>query len=136
AAQVTAALGGFGDFTGGAGYLFNEGSGDLSSVFGTPSTLTAGGTPTYGNPGARGGADKAVGFDSGSDVFSGGNYFNVGPSDDLIVVWCSNSTGAGNGDFVGKWRGYVVGWELVVENGAFRIGIHDAQNFSLAWANA
>lgn len=90
-AQLTAALGGYGTFTGGAGYLCNESSGNLAAVFGTPATLTAASTPTYSNQGARGGGDKAVGFDSAADAFNGGTSdFDIGTGDMIVV-------------FVGKW---------------------------------
>jgi hypothetical protein len=86
AAQMATALG-YGTWTSGAGYLCNETSGNLASVFGTPATLTAVSTPTYGGQGARGGADLSVGFDSAADAFDGSSNFDVGVSDDLVVAW-------------------------------------------------
>lgn len=93
AAQVTAALGGYGDFTSGAGYLCNESSGNLAAAFGTPATLTAT-SLTYSNIGARGGSDKAIGFDAATDNASGGDVFDVAASDDLCVVWVAKFTTA------------------------------------------
>lgn len=87
---LEAALG-YGDFTNGAGYLCNESSGDLSPVFGS-GTLADASSPTYSNLGPRGGDDKAVGFDSASDGFNGGNIHSPG-SNDLAFVWVGNFTG-------------------------------------------
>jgi hypothetical protein len=81
AAQVAAALG-YGTWTNGAAWLCNEASGDLVPVFGT-GTLADAGTPTYSVLGARGGADKAVFLDAGADIFSGGDIFDTGATDDL-----------------------------------------------------
>jgi hypothetical protein len=107
AAQVTAALGGYGDFTDGGGYLCNESSGSLAAVFGTPGTLSAVSTPTYGSLGPRGSIDKAIGFDSASDAFSGGNVFNVNAVADLVFAWVGKvtTTPAGSRVWFGKKSG-------------------------------
>jgi hypothetical protein len=86
AAQMALALQ-YGTWTGGVGYLHNESSGNLASAFGTPATLTANGTPTYSNQGARGGSDKATGFDTNTEYFDGGAAHDIGANDDLLVVW-------------------------------------------------
>jgi hypothetical protein len=83
-AAATAAAFGTGTWT--AGYLFNETSGNLAASFGAPS-LTPVSTPTYGNAGPIGGVDKAIGFDSVADAFDGGDNFEPGAADDLILAW-------------------------------------------------
>ena len=86
-----------------AGYLCNASSGSLSAVYGTPATLTAVSTPTYSNLGARGGSDKAIGFDSGSDAFSAGDNFDIGATDDMVLAWVGRFTGnSSTGDMFGK----------------------------------
>ena len=104
-AQMATALG-FGNWTaGGIGWLCNEASGNLAAVFGGL-TLFQDSTPTYSNYGPRGGSDKAVGFNSAADRFTAGNFFDVGPSDDLILVWVGYHTSlTGNGDLIGKGYG-------------------------------
>jgi hypothetical protein len=94
AAEIAADLG-MGIFTTGAGYACNEASGNLASAFGTPATLTASGSPTYGNLGPRGGIDKAIGFASGNQSFDGGNVFDVVATDDLIIAWAGKFSAAG-----------------------------------------
>jgi hypothetical protein len=96
AAQMATALG-YGTWTSGAGYLCNETSGDLAAAFGTPATLADSGTTTYANQGARGGADKAIGFGAITDYFNGGDYHDVGATDDLIVVWVGKFSSAVSG---------------------------------------
>jgi hypothetical protein len=83
-AQMATALGGYGTWTSGAGYLCNEAAGNPASVFGTPATLTAN-SLVYSQPGARGGSDKAIGFDAVGDYADGGSNFDVG-ANDLIIV--------------------------------------------------
>ncbi len=116
-AAVTAALGGYGDFTTGAGYLCDEASGSLASAFGTPATLTAVSTPTYSNQGPRGGDDKAVGLDSSADAFNGGaSDFDVGTGD-LAFVYVARWTGApaGTGTALSKVAAAVgSGWGVYV----------------------
>ena len=100
ASATSNALGGYGNFGGGAGagYLCNEASGNLAAVFGSPS-LTAAGTPVYGTLGPRGGIDKAIGFNDNADQFTGGTgTFDVSGTSDLAVVWVGKftATPAGN----------------------------------------
>jgi hypothetical protein len=110
-AQMRAALGDRGTWTDGVGYLCNESSGNLASAFGAPATLTANGTPTYGSQGARGGADKAIGFDAAAtEYFDGGNTRDVGASDDLLVV------------VVWKWSGYPSAYGSVVSKASGGFG--------------
>ncbi len=76
---------GFGDWTGGSGWLFNNSSSDVPAQFGS-FDLAAFGTPVYSQPGPRPG-DLAIKFDAGgSDSFSAGDNFDVGASDDLILA--------------------------------------------------
>lgn len=111
AAQLLTALGN-GSFS--AGYLCNETSGDLAPVFGSI-TLADSGTPTYSNVGARGGTDKAVGFDSATDAFGGSSVFDAGASDDIAFLLVANfSTVSGNSDILGK------GWDGGAGYGLFR----------------
>lgn len=78
-----------------AGYLCNESSGDLSAAFGGPATLAVTGALTYSITGARGGNDKAIQFTGGGNqFFDGGNVFDVGASDDLVLAWVGYLTGA------------------------------------------
>ncbi len=110
AAQLTTALGGYGDFaTAGAGWLLNDTATPLGAVFGSPS-LAAVATPTYNNVGPRGGADRAVGFDSGTDAFNGGDVYGAGAGD-LILVFVAKLTSTANGDLMGK--GWATGGYLV-----------------------
>jgi hypothetical protein len=83
---AAAAAAAFGAGTWTAGYLFNETSGNLAASFGAPS-LTPVSTPTYGNAGPIGDVDKAIGFDSVADAFDGGDNFEPGAADDLILAW-------------------------------------------------
>lgn len=92
AADLAADLG-YGTWTGGVGYLCNEASGNLASAFGSPATLSKTGTWTYSVQGPRGGSDKAITPAAGNNYFDGGDVFDVGASDDLIVAW------------VGRWNG-------------------------------
>jgi hypothetical protein len=116
AAQMATAVG-YGTWS--AGYLCNEASGNLSSVFGTPATLTASGSPTYSNAGARGGSDKAIGFDATSEYFTGGNVFDVGAGADLAIAWVGKfSALPGGADFrslFGKAANQNDGWSITIE---------------------
>jgi hypothetical protein len=86
AAQMALALG-YGTWASGSIWLCNESSGDLAPTLGSI-TLADGSTPTYSNQGARGGSDKAIGFDSANDRFDGGaSAHNVTATDDLILLW-------------------------------------------------
>lgn len=122
AAQMATALG-YGTWTSGAGYLCNESSGNLASVFGTPATLTASGTPVYSNVGARGGADKAISFSTTADYFDFGasTYNDVGSTDDLVITWVAKFSSAPSGtNFLGKGAG-VQGWWLVTSGSGIRL---------------
>lgn len=101
AAQLASIVGG--TWTSGSAWLCNESSGDLAPVFGSV-TLADTSTPTYSNLGARGGTDKAIGFDSAADGFSGGDVFDVTATDDIVLFWVGKvtTTVAGNRDFFGK----------------------------------
>lgn len=78
AAEVLAQLG---YATWNAGWLCNEASGNIVPAFGSP-TMTPTSTPTYGTPGPRGGPDKAIGIDSASDGFLGGDVYDVAATED------------------------------------------------------
>jgi hypothetical protein len=110
AAQVLAALGVGGGYVT-AGYLCNETSGSLAPVFGLPASASATNTPTYSNAGARGGGDKAVGFDGANDAFNFGDSFDIGAADDLLVVWVGKWSAAAARDICGKYSGGV-GWGI------------------------
>jgi hypothetical protein len=94
-----------------AGYLCNETTGNLTSAFGTPATLTAVNVPTYSNAAARGGADKAVGFDSSNDAFSGGDMLDVQSTYDLVVAWVGRWPTALARDMFSKYAG-AAGWGI------------------------
>lgn len=136
-AQVTTALGGLGNFAGGAGYLCNEAAGNLASAFGTPATLTAT-SLTYSSLGARGGSDKAIGFDAGTDNASGGDVYDVTATDDLVVAWVGYLTGApaATRALVTKFSAAAIGWYVQVNNsgeiylGAWNTGV--VQDFETA----
>jgi hypothetical protein len=104
ATELTRQLGGYGTWTGGSGWLCNESSGDMAPVFGAI-TLADSSSPTYSDQGPRGGADKAVGFDSANDRFAAAlaATFNPGATDDLAIVMVAKfSSVAGNNDILGK----------------------------------
>jgi len=125
AAAIAAAIG-YGTWTGAAGYLCNETSGSLAAIYGAPATLTATGTPVYSLAGPRGGIDLAIGFDSSTDGFSGGNVFDLGGTDDLIVagvVYVATTTG--NQDMFGKGLGTGTGYLLACESNTFNFYVRD-----------
>jgi hypothetical protein len=101
AAQMATLVGG--TWTSGSAWSCNESSGDLAPVFGSV-TLADSGTPTYSNQGARGGGDKAVGFDASTEYFDGGDNFDVTATDDLIAVWVARFTSlpGSNVEFLNK----------------------------------
>jgi hypothetical protein len=104
ASALTEALGGHGTFN--AGYLCNESSGSLSAAFGTPATLAPFSSPTYGSQGARGGDDKAIGFDSAFDLFDGGDVFDLTATSDVAFAWVAKfSSLAGNPVIISKYAG-------------------------------
>lgn len=86
AAQLTTALGGYGNFTGGYGWLLNEASGNPAAIFGGQA-LTQVGSPTYSVLGPRGGSDKAITLPTSADRFTGSTILDVGATADLILVW-------------------------------------------------
>jgi hypothetical protein len=104
AAQMAVAAGG-GTWTG--GWLCNETSGNLAPSFGSASgtvTLTAVSAPTYSNQGARGGADKSIGFDSAADAFSGGDSYDATATEDLAICWVGYlSSSSGDRDMFSKY---------------------------------
>jgi hypothetical protein len=83
ASVVTSFCGELGTFN--AGWLWNVASGNDAGAFGGV-TMTAVSTPTYSHVGARGGADKAISFDSAADAFSAADNFDVGATDDFVIV--------------------------------------------------
>ncbi len=136
AAQMATALGG--TWTSGAGYLCNETSGDLASVFGTPATLPDTSTPTYAGVGARGGVDKCVGFDSTLDQFSDASAFSVGASDDLIVAWVgkyADSSGTRTTTISKLSGAFADGWVLYSstigsEGPSFSVQVNGGSNYT------
>lgn len=124
AAQMATALG-YGTWTSGAGYLCNEGTGDLASMFGTPATLTAVASPTYGSQGPRGGNDWAVGFDSATDAFSAGDNFDVGASDDMLIVWVAqfSTQTPPVSDFLTKYPSATPYWYLSMPASNYRLAV-------------
>jgi hypothetical protein len=126
AAQMAAALG-YGTWTDGAGYLCNESSGNLAAVFGTPATLTAAATPTYSSLGARGGSDKAIGFDGVGDAFTGSaSSFDISASADLAFVLVAKfSTVTGNSDILGKGWGAGAAYVVVRETSNVALYVRD-----------
>lgn len=94
AALMKAATGG--TWTSGAGFLCNETSGAIASVFGSPATMTATSSPTYGDAGPRGGIDKAIGINSADDGFLGGDIYDVPATDDLLFFAVCKFTSAPN----------------------------------------
>jgi hypothetical protein len=77
------------------GFLCNEAAGSLAAAFGTPATLAPVVSPTYSHVGARGGNDKAVGFDAANDGFQGTtSTLNVSATNDMILAWVGRHTTA------------------------------------------
>lgn len=129
--QTATALGnaiGWGTWTTGAAWLCNESSGSLAAVFGSP-TLTAVGTPTYGTAGPRGGIDYAIGFNSSTDAFSGGDVYDVTATSDLLIAFVAKASGNVSGDMIGKWSG-APGWFTRIEGTSlgYRIGGNDGSS--------
>ncbi len=91
AAQVRELVG-FGSWV--AGYLLDEASGNLSAVFGTPATLTASGSSTYGGAGLFGGSDKGIAFAGGAELFSGGDVYDAVSTDDVAFLWIAKHSAA------------------------------------------
>lgn len=101
-----------------AGWLMNEASGALAAAFGAPS-LSATSSPTYGIAGPKGGIDKAVGFDSASDAFDGGDVFDVTGTDDLVIAWVGKFTASssGNVELFAKYQAANPRW-IMYRNGS------------------
>lgn len=119
-AQMTVALGGYGNFADGAGYLCNEAAGSLSPVFGA-GTFAAVSTPTYSNPGPRGPLDTAIGFDSVADAFSGGDVRDADATSDLFLLWVSYvSSTSGVRDMFSKYAANP-GWFVIQDTASSRI---------------
>jgi hypothetical protein len=99
-AQLLTSLLGYGFWS--SGWLMNEASGTLVDSFGAANLLASFGISVYGNVGARGGNDKAVSFDTGTDQFSAGDVLDA--AGDFVLAWVAkfNTVGGANGDIVGK----------------------------------
>jgi hypothetical protein len=124
AAQMAMALG-YGTWTSGSIWLCNESSGDLAPTLGSI-TLADGSTPTYSNQGARGGSDKAVGFDSNADSFGGVDAFDLTGTDDLILVYVGQHTASPSDALFSKYNGGTTrGWEVSGASGAMRFRLYD-----------
>lgn len=115
-----------------AGWSCDEGSGSLSSDFGSPS-LAPVSTPTYANAAILAG-DFAVGFNSSLDAFSGGDVHDVTATNDLVFVSVLQTTSlTGNNDIWGKGAGAVgapgtAGYALVRETNKFAFYVGDGTN--------
>lgn len=87
-ANGLASLIGYGTWTSGAGWLFNESAAPAAAAFGSPALALAAGAPVFGNPGPLNSSDFAVSFPAGgAATLQGGNGFNVAAVDDLVVAW-------------------------------------------------
>jgi hypothetical protein len=125
---------GYGVWDSGSIWLCNEASGNLAPSLGA-TTLTAASTPTYGTTGPRGGADKAIGFDSASDGFSGGNVNDVGATDDLIIAMVTKVAAGTTADVITKGvnPGYFLrtevanGWRFIIGDGVDQ-SFHNTSN--------
>jgi hypothetical protein len=101
-----------------AGYLFNESSGNLAATFGTPTLTPSGTAANYGIAGPLGGTDKAISFGGTNTRLDGGNVFDVGATDDLVVAfvakWTEPPSGDAFGTVLGKIEASAVnGWGIV-----------------------
>jgi hypothetical protein len=94
AAQMSAAVG-WGTWS--AGYLLNESASPCAVTFGATANLTATSSPTFAGVGVRGGADKAVGFDSSADALNGGDVYDVSATEDLCVAFAGYLGGLPSG---------------------------------------
>lgn len=109
AAAMAAAVG-YGTWT--SAWLFNESSGNLSSTFGTPATLTKNGTgQTYGVAGPVGGDTGITFTSSGAQFYAGGDTQDVVSTDDfaLFLVMKLTAGSAATGSLAGKHDGGT-GW--------------------------
>lgn len=135
-AAANSAIGG--TWTTGQAWLCNESSGNLAPAFGA-TTLTAT-SLTYGTAGPRAGIDKAIGFDAATDNADGGNIFDVGAADDLIVAWVGflSAVPGGSVGLITKFSS--TGWYIQFDAGgnlnfgAFRAGPTSDFNCSLTAA--
>jgi len=118
-AQIAAAAG-FGTWTGGAGWLFNETSGNAIPAFGGANLVPAN-SPTQNGAGPRGGIDKCVSLsDNSSQYMSGGDIFDVGATDDFIMIWVAKHSAAPSGTrvFMSKRGVSTAYWSVQMASGA------------------
>lgn len=122
AALAQGALGGYGTLV--AGYLFDVASGSIPAAFGSPSTLTVTGAPTYGIAGPLGGADKAVSLGAyAATMIDGGDVFDLSATDDLVIAWAGRFTVAPSGGEFSQIIGKVTasfgdGWSIAAGDGS------------------
>lgn len=127
---------GYGTWTSASVWLCNEASGSLAPALGATS-LTAVSTPTYSNQGPRGGADKAIGFDSAADAFSGGDIHDSTGTDDLIIAWVGKFSAVGADVALVTKRGAGNGWILQARAaGGIRFETYDGVLFPRAETSA
>jgi hypothetical protein len=102
AAQMATAVG-YGTWS--TGWLMNDSSGTLVDAFAAANLTVSFGTAVYANQGARGGNDKAISFDTGTDQFSAGDVLDA--EGDLVLAWVArfDTAGGANGDILGKGWG-------------------------------
>jgi hypothetical protein len=124
--EVNGVVGDVGNQSGMTIYLLNETSGNLVPSVGSP-TLTASGSPLYGIIGPRNGRDRAIGFSTTADAFSGGTGdFDVNGSADIMIVWVGRITSApANGDVIGKGNAGAARWYLWHGVGGFAFNVND-----------
>lgn len=104
AAMNTACGGG----TWSAGWLMNATSGNVSPSFGS-GTLTAT-SVTYSNAGMLS-ASTSIGFNATTDKLDGGDIYDVG-TNDLLVVWVGKKAANDAGRLVSKYDAVGNGWVL------------------------
>jgi hypothetical protein len=122
AASMQAAVG-YGTWS--AGWSFNITSGNDTGLFGGV-TMTAASTPTYSNPGPRGGIDLAVGFNSNADSFGAGNNYDLTAATDVGIAWVGYHSATPTDTLFSKYDGGTTrGYSVSMNAGALQFQTFD-----------
>lgn len=118
--------------TWGAGWLLDEISGNLSSVFGGITFNYGGGIPLYGRAGYLPDTDKSLAFQqSAGTYFTGGNNFNVSSTQDLVLAWVARHSALPTAD-----RGIITKYSTVGGDSFWYLACNGNQNLYIACQNS